>query len=159
MSRMSEWAAAVLKLASSLCAVVAAGLFVLALRHGEGVAPSGAPEAPGPSDEPVLIVESENPARAEPAEKTIQESRSEFQGAILSLESRPSGASAQVNGVDQGETPVSVGLDCVPGTPLVIEFTLRDFEKATHKTLCPRDAVVTVKARMRKETSARSGKR
>ncbi|ATB34589.1 PEGA domain-containing protein [Melittangium boletus] len=156
---MSEWVAAVLKLASSLCAVVAAGLFVLALRHGEGVAPPGATEAPDSSDEPVLIVEAGEPARDESAEKATQESRSEFQGAILSLESRPSGASAQVNGVDQGETPVSVGLDCVPGTPLVIEFTLRDFQKETHKTLCPMNAVVTVKARMRKDTGSRSGKR
>ncbi|MBM7115528.1 PEGA domain-containing protein [Archangium primigenium] len=133
----SQGAPAVLRLASAVCAVVAAGLFVLRVTQGEARTAS-------------LEAEDDTP---------VQESRTAFQGALLSLESSPSGASVRVNGVDQGETPVTVGLDCVPGGAVRLEFTLRGFEKTTHETPCPRDALVTLKARLHKAAGARAGKR
>ncbi len=80
----------------------------------------------------------------------MQEETAEFDGAILMLESEPEGAALVVNGKDEGETPISVGLDCKPGARLVIEFTLRGYERAKHTTRCPENALLKVTARLRK---------
>jgi hypothetical protein len=42
---------------------------------------------------------------------------------------------------------------------VVVEFTMRYFEKTVYNTPCPKDAVVTVKARMRRGSGKGSGKR
>jgi hypothetical protein len=68
---------------------------------------------------------------------------------VLSLESRPSGATVRVNDTDQGETPVTVGLDCRVGEPVAIEFSLRGHESTTHRTVCPRDSMITVNVRLK----------
>ncbi len=158
-----ELVAAVLKLASALCGLAAAGLFVLPLLRGEvsssprliTLSPTSAASAPQPTSKAIAAPKPrvDEPAAEEPppeTEKQTQEARTPFQGALLSLESHPSGANVRVNGVDQGDTPVTVGLDCVPGRTLVVEFTLKGFQKATHRAKCPRNALVTVTARLRK---------
>ncbi|QRN96250.1 PEGA domain-containing protein [Archangium violaceum] len=165
-----ELVAAVLKLASALCGLAAAGLFVLPLLRGEvsstprliTLSPTSASSSSEPTpaskpggDEPAAS-EGEPPPETE---KPTREERTAFKGALLSLESQPSGANVRVNGVDQGDTPVTVGLDCVPGRTLVVEFTLRGFQKATHRTPCPRDSLVTVTARLRKGSGKSSNNR
>ena len=106
-----------------------------------------------PANEPTD--ESAEPSTPAPG---VQEQRSAFKGALLMLESQPSGATVRVNGINQGETPVTVGLDCVPGRTLVVVYSMRGFESTTHRTPCPRDALVTVKAQLRKSSGKASGK-
>ena len=88
-----------------------------------------------------------------------REERADFEGAILMVESEPAGATILVDGKDQGQTPVSVGLECLPGTPVLVEFSLRGYEKAKHRTLCPHDALVKVTARLRKGSGKSPGKK
>jgi hypothetical protein len=171
-----EWGATVLKLSSALFGLAAAGLFILPLFRVEAEAP--VPTAPRYVTLPPLFSSETKPkpepqpeAKPEPeasdsapeapsaAGPAIQEERSSFTGAILMVESQPPGANVRVNGVDQGETPVSVGLDCFPGRDLVVDFTLRGFEKSRHRTLCPKDALVKVTARLRKASGKSSGKK
>lgn len=123
-----------------------------------------APEsAPAPSSSPLdkvrdLFARPESEAPEAPAappappepDQVVQEERAQFDGAILVLESEPSGAYAKVNGQDQGETPVSVGLDCLPGVPVQVEFTRRGYARATHTALCPKDAMLKLTATLRK---------
>ena len=147
-----------LKLASALCGLAAAGLFVLPLVRGEvssapryvTLQPSFPEKAPPPP---------EAPKAAPPEEKVTTEERSDFDGAILMVESEPSGATILVDGKDQGQTPVSVGLECLPGKPVVVDFSLRGYAKAQHRTFCPRDALVKVTARLRKSTRKPSEKK
>ncbi|HEY0094682.1 MAG TPA: PEGA domain-containing protein, partial [Archangium sp.] len=159
-----ERLAAGLKLASALCALVAVGLFVRPLLLGElSTQPrmitlqptfSPAPEESPPERTPGT------PAPAEPAPETVtREERADFDGAILMVESEPAGATILVDGKDQGQTPVSVGLECLPGTPVLVEFSLRGYEKTKHRTLCPHDALVKVTARLRKGSGKASGKK
>jgi hypothetical protein len=155
-----EWGAEMLKLSSALFGLAAAGLLVLPLLRGGTEAPSGPRYL---TLEPVFSSDSESGDSASgesaPSAQAIQEERSRFTGAILMVESQPPGATVRVNGIDQGEAPVSVGLDCLPGRELVIDFSLPGFEKSTHRTLCPRDTLVKVTARLRKGSGRSSGKR
>lgn len=172
----SESVAAVLKLASALCALVAVGLFVRPLLLGElTTGPRMLTLQPTFSEEPVEPEASAEPSEPEAAApeapvgrtsapqapsrgSVTREVRAEFDGAILMVESEPSGANVLVDGKDQGETPVSVGLDCLPGKPVVVDISLRGYEKAKHTTLCPHDALVKVTASLRK-ASRSSGKK
>lgn len=160
--------AAVLKLGSALCGLAAAALLVLPAVRGEfntqprlltltptfGPAkdstPVASPEPPGEERPPVDRTGQRDPFVAPEPDPVIQEERADFDGAILVLESEPSGATAFVDGKDQGETPVSVGLDCLPGKPVQVEFVLRGHQRLTHQTLCPKDAMLKLTARMRK---------
>jgi hypothetical protein len=152
----SQKVAAVLKLGSALCAMAAAGLLILPLVRGEvSTRPRDITLTPITSGDG----ETETGEEAASTGNAIRESRSAFEGAILSLESQPSEATVQVNGRDQGETPVMVGLECEPGEPVVITFSRRGFESAIHRTPCPRDALVTVKARLKQSTRGTAGKR
>jgi hypothetical protein len=151
-----------LKLASALCGLAAAGLFVLPLVRGEvssapryvTLQPSFPEKTPPPPEAP-----KEASKEAPQEEKVTTEERSDFDGAILMVESEPSGATILVDGKDQGETPVSVGLECLPGKPVVVDFSLRGYAKAQHRTFCPHDALVKVTARLRKSTSKPSEKK
>jgi hypothetical protein len=157
--------AAVLKLASALCGLAAAGLFILPLVRGEvssapraiTLQPLFPAEAPAAPPEPPR----EAPAQELPPEeeRVATEERVDFKGSILMVESEPSGATILVDGKDQGETPVSVGLECRPGQPVIIEFSLRGHDKARHHTPCPRDELVKVTAKLRKSSGKRSGKK
>lgn len=173
----SEWAAAGLKLASALCALVAVGLFVRPLVRDElSTTPrtltlmptfstsseTVAPAEPAARDTPEAQVRDTGSTATpqEPAKGPVtREERADFDGAILMAESEPTGATVLVDGHDQGETPVSVGLECIPGTPVLVEFSLRGYEKAKHTTLCPHDALVKVTARLKKGSGRTSGKR
>jgi hypothetical protein len=90
------------------------------------------------------------PSEAPAKDDVVQEARAQFDGAILVLESEPPGALARVNGQEQGETPVSVGLDCLPGVPVQVEFSKRGYERAKHTALCPKDSMLKLTARLRK---------
>ena len=163
-----ELLAAGLKLASALSALVAVGLFVRPLLLGElstgprmitlqptftsvpvESPPESTPDTPG----------SPTPPKELPPETVTREERADFDGAILMVESEPGGATILVDGKDQGQTPVSVGLECLPGTPVLVEFSLRGYEKAKHRTLCPHDALVKVTARLRKGSGKSPGKK
>ncbi|MFY0578299.1 PEGA domain-containing protein [Cystobacter fuscus] len=135
----SQKVAAVLKFGSSLCAMAAAGLLILPLVRGEvRTAPRDITLTPITSEDEETRAEEEVAVEAESTNnKAIRESRSAFEGAILSLDSQPSEATVKVNGRDQGETPVMVGLECAPGEPVVITFSRRGFESTTHRTSCP----------------------
>ncbi|OJT19134.1 hypothetical protein BO221_37165 [Archangium sp. Cb G35] len=161
-----EGLAAGLKLASALCALVAVGLFVRPLLQGEmTTGPRMITLQPTFSSKPVEERPAERPPagvtapKELPPDAAVREERADFDGAILMVESEPSGATILVDGKDQGETPVSVGLECLPGTPVLVEFSLRGHEKATHRTVCPHDALVKVTARLRKSAGKASGKK
>jgi hypothetical protein len=160
-----ERLAAGLKLASALCALVAVGLFVRPLLTGElSLQPRMITLQPTfsavPEESPPAESTPGTPAPAQrPPESVTREERADFDGAILMVESEPAGATVLVDGKDQGQTPVSVGLECVPGTPVIVEFSLRGYEKAKHRTLCPHDALVKVTARLRKGSGKASGKK
>lgn len=160
-----EGLASGLKLASALCALAAVGLFVRPLLQGElTTGPRMLTLQPTFSPAPV-----ESPAESTPGtpaaptelspEAVTREERADFDGAILMVESEPAGATILVDGKDQGQTPVSVGLECLPGTPVLVEFSLRGYEKAKHRTVCPHDALVKVTARLRKGAGKASGKK
>jgi PEGA domain-containing protein len=163
-----EGLAAGLKLASALCALVAVGLFVRPLLLGElttgprmiTLQPTF---SPAPVERPAQSAAVETPVTTAPVELPpetgVREERADFEGAILMVESEPGGATILVDGKDQGQTPVSVGLECLPGTPVLVEFSLRGYEKAKHRTVCPHDALVKVTARLRKGSGKASGKK
>lgn len=156
----SQKVAAVLKFGSALCAMAAAGLLILPLVRGEvRTGPRDITLTPITSEDEEPRAEEEVKVEVESANKAIQESRSAFEGAILSLESEPEEATVEVNGKDQGETPVMVGLECKPGEPVVITFSRRGFESTTHRTSCPRDEMVKVNARLKQSTRGTAGKR
>ena len=165
-----EGLAAGLKLASALCALVAVGLFVRPLLQGElttgprmlTLQPTFAstPVEERPAERAPQGVTAPTAPKELPPDAAVREERADFDGAILMVESEPSGATILVDGKDQGETPVSVGLECLPGTPVLVEFSLRGYEKATHRTVCPHDALVKVTARLlRKGSGKASGKK
>jgi PEGA domain len=175
----AEVLAAVLKLGSALGGLAAAVLFVLPAVGGDfsvqprlktltptfGAPPKGGPSAqrdaspapvqraPGEARDPFATPEGVVPVAEAPApDDIIQEERADFDGAILVLESEPSGALTFVAGKEQGETPVSVGLDCKPGEAVEVEFVRRGYERARHTATCPRDAMLKLTARLRKGT-------
>ncbi|XXF77521.1 PEGA domain-containing protein [Myxococcaceae bacterium GXIMD 01537] len=173
-SQGSAILAAVLKLGSAACGLGAALLFILPAVRGQFSAqprmltltPSFEAEAPPPSRpappaRPALASRepvSEAPTPPEPVapELDVRVSRVAFDGAILVMESEPSGASAWVNGREQGQTPLSMGLDCVAGMPLSVEFALRGHERVRHTVPCPEDTMLKVSARLRKTAKAAS---
>jgi PEGA domain len=167
-SGTGEKVAVAMKLLSGLCGLAAVVLFVLPLVRGEVNAgpryitlqPSSASretESPPPKERAETPVPRPDP---EPSRNELtEEERSDFDGAILMVESEPSGATIHVDGRNQGDTPVSIGLECTPGKPLVIDFTLPGFEKTRHRTLCPSQALVKVTARLRKGSGKASGKK
>lgn len=175
----AEVLSAVLKLGSAVCALAAAALFVLPAVNGSfsnkprmltltptfgaaakgSAAPESQAEAASALTAPVeklkaMFAEPEPPAPVATAtpdpDVVVQEERAAFDGAILMLDSEPSGARTWLNGQAQGATPVSVGLDCLPGVPLEVEFALRGYERAKHTALCPKDAMLKLTAHLRK---------
>jgi hypothetical protein len=162
----TEWLAAGLKLASALCALAAVGLVVRPLLLGElSLKPRMLTLQPTFSQEPVaaprpVAAEPETPAPQEPPPgSVVREERADFDGSVLMIDSEPSGATVLVDGRDQGETPVSVGLECLPGTPVIVSMSLRGYERAKHTTLCPHDALVKVTAQLKKSSGKASGKK
>jgi hypothetical protein len=160
----AEWTAAGLKLGSALFALAAVGLVVRPLLLGElSLKPrliTLQPTFSEPVVTPPATSEAGTSAPQEPAQGSVtREERAEFDGSILMVESEPPGANVLVDGRDQGETPVSVGLECVPGTPVIVTVSLRGYERAKHTTLCPHDALVKVTAQLKKSSGKPSGKK
>jgi hypothetical protein len=164
---LTEWLAAGLKLASALCALAAVGLVVRPLLLGElSLTPRMLTLQPTFSEEPVApppVAAETEPGKPAPQEappgSVTREERADFDGSVLMIDSEPSGATVLVDGRDQGETPVSVGLECLPGTPVIISISLRGHERAKHTTLCPHDALVKVTAQLKKSPGKASGKK
>lgn len=159
-----EWLAAGLKLGSALFALAAVGLAVRPLWLGElSLKPRMLTLQPTFSEEPVkapepVAAETKTPAPQEAAPGSVtREERADFDGSVLMIDSEPSGATVLVDGRDQGETPVSVGLECVPGTPVIVSISLRGYERAKHTTLCPHDALVKVTAQLKKSPGRAAG--
>ncbi len=161
----AEALAAVLKLGAALCGLAAAALFVLPAVQGtfstqprlltltptfvpSKTPPPEVPPTPGEEQAAVDRTGQRDPFVAPPPDPVVQEERADFDGAILVLESEPSGALTFVDGKEQGDTPVSVGLDCKPGMPVLVDFSLRGYNRLTHRTLCPKDAMLKLTARL-----------
>lgn len=169
-----EVLATVLKLGSALSGLVAVGLFIRPLVQDEvkegprlitlqpttGASTPSSPTPPTPAEPrdaapakpvntpaPPGVAELQQP---QPGNEQVQENRTAFKGALLMLESEPLGAIVRMNGINQGDTPVTVGLDCTPGTTISITFAMRGYESLTHRTACPHDALVKVTAKLRK---------
>jgi hypothetical protein len=93
----------------------------------------------------------DTPAPSEDPDKPITEQTTSFEGAaILMVEAEPASASVRVDGNDQGNTPVSLTLDCIPGKPIKVEVTRRGYERAQHITFCRMNTMIKLYARMRK---------
>jgi hypothetical protein len=117
---------------------------------------NGSFQAPGPGEftqptyktiTPVL----DTPAPPEDLEQVISEQSTAFDGAaILMVESEPGNASVRVDGNDQGNTPVSLTLDCMPGKPIKVEVTRKGYERAQYLTFCRTDMMIKLYARLRK---------
>jgi hypothetical protein len=97
----------------------------------------------------------DTPAPSQDPEKPITEQTTSFDGAaILVVEAEPASASVRVDGNDQGNTPVSVTLDCIPGKPIKVEVTRRGYERAQHVTFCRMNTMIKLYARLRKVEKA-----
>jgi hypothetical protein len=91
-------------------------------------------------------------------EKVITEQSTAFDGAaILMVESEPGGVSVRVDGNDQGNTPVSLTLDCLPGKPIKVEVSRKGYERAQHLTFCRPDTMIKLYARLRKVEKTQGG--
>ncbi|MDY7225885.1 PEGA domain-containing protein [Hyalangium rubrum] len=91
------------------------------------------------------------PEPSQNLDEIITEQTSSFDGAaILMVDSEPSGVSVEVDGSDQGGTPVSLTLDCLPGKPIKVEVTKRGYAPAKHTTFCRTNTMIKLFARMRK---------
>jgi hypothetical protein len=175
---LAEPLAAVLKLASACCGLAAAVLFVLPTVNGtfspkpqlltltpvfsdakdSPPVPDARPEEKAPAEGKGVTGADPFVAPPQPVaepDDVIREEHANFKGAILMLESEPEEALVFVDGKEQGETPVSVGLECTPGKPVHVEFALRGYARAKHDTVCPKDMMVKLTARLKKKASKR----
>ncbi|MFL5347831.1 MAG: PEGA domain-containing protein [Hyalangium sp.] len=97
----------------------------------------------------------DTPAPSVDPEEAITEQAASFEGAaILVVEAEPASASVRVDGNDQGNTPVSLTLDCIPGKPIKVEVTRKGFERAQHVTFCRLNTMIKLYARLRKAEKA-----
>jgi hypothetical protein len=72
-----------------------------------------------------------------------------FQGFGLSVESRPSGASVRVDGVELGVTPLTATVACTPGDPVEIELRKGSLAPERRTTRCRRDQLVELTVDLR----------
>ncbi|MDC0710961.1 PEGA domain-containing protein [Stigmatella sp. ncwal1] len=152
--------AATLRMASAAFGLMASVLFVLPGVKGTfGVPP---PEAAPPVQQNLKVITPtfDAPAPAEGMDGTVTEQTSSFDGAsVLVIYSQPGGVAVEVDGSDQGGTPVSLTLDCLPGKPIRVELFKRGYERVKHTTFCRSDTMIKLFASMRKATKAPSGKK
>jgi hypothetical protein len=152
--------AAVLRLGSAVCGLGAAVLFVLPELTGTFVVPPPQTDAKAPQNLKVIAPTFEEPEPAEGLDGTVSEQTSSFDGAtVLVVYSNPSGVAVEVDGNDQGGTPVSLTLDCLPGKPIRVELFKRGYERLQHTAFCRKDTMIKLFAPMRKATKAPGGKR
>ncbi|ADO75369.1 uncharacterized protein STAUR_7614 [Stigmatella aurantiaca DW4/3-1] len=152
--------AATLRMASAAFGLMASVLFVLPGLTGTFRVPP--PEAAPPAQQnlKVLTPTFDAPTSAEGLDGTVTEQTSSFDGAsVLVVYSQPGGVAVEVDGSDQGETPVSLTLDCLPGKPIRVEFFKRGYERVQHTAFCRPDTMIKLFASMRKVAKAPSGKK
>jgi hypothetical protein len=148
--------ASALRLGAAGFALMAAGLFVLPELSGSFQAPSN--EVLAQPTYTTIPPTFDAPAPSERLDQVITEQTSSFDGAaILMVDSEPGGVSVEVDGSDQGGTPVSLTLDCLPGKPIKVEVTKRGFERAQHTTFCRPNTMIKLYARMRKAEKKKPG--
>jgi hypothetical protein len=70
----------------------------------------------------------------------------EPRGFALLIDSEPAGASVVVDGAPRGRSPALLGLECVPGAPLVVEVRMDGFNAWRYEDVCREDATVKVRA-------------
>ncbi len=148
--------ASALRLGAAGFGLMAAGLFVLPELSGSFQAPSN--EVLAQPTYTTIAPTFDAPAPSEKLDQVITEQSSSFDGAaILMVDSEPGGVSVDVDGSDQGSTPVSLTLDCLPGKPIKVEVTKRGFERAQHTTFCRPNTMIKLYARMRKAEKKKPG--
>jgi hypothetical protein len=148
--------ASALRLGAAGFGLMAAGLFVLPELSGSFQAPSN--EVLTQPTYTTIAPTFDTPEPSERLDQVITEQTSAFDGAaILMVDSEPGGVSVEVDGSDQGGTPVSLTLDCLPGKPIKVEVTKRGFEKAEHTTFCRTNTMIKLYARMRKAEKKKPG--
>ncbi len=97
----------------------------------------------------------DTPAPSADPDKPITEQTTAFDGAaILVVEAEPASASVRVDGNEQGNTPVSLTLDCIPGKPIKVEVTRKGYERAQHVTFCRLNTMIKLYARLKKAEKA-----
>ncbi len=93
----------------------------------------------------------DTPAPSADPDEVIAEQTTTFDGAaILVVESEVPNAAVRVDGNDQGNTPVSLTLDCLPGKPIKVEVTRRGYERAQRVTFCRTNTMIKLYARLKK---------
>lgn len=148
--------ASALRLGAAGFGLMAAGLFVLPELSGSFQAPSA--EVLSQPKYTTLAPTFDAPPPSERLDQVITEQTSSFDGAaILVVDSEPGGVSVEVDGSDQGGTPVSLTLDCLPGKPIKVEITKRGYERAQHTTFCRLNTMIKLYARMRKVEKKKPG--
>jgi len=148
--------ASVLRLAAAGFGLMTAGLFVLPELSGSFQAPSN--EVLAQPTYTTIAPTFDTPEPSERLDQVITEQSSAFDGAaILMVDSEPGGVSVEVDGSDQGGTPVSLTLDCLPGKPIKVEVTKRGFERAQHTTFCRPNTMIKLYARMKKAEKKKPG--
>ncbi len=150
--------AAALRLGAAGFGLMAAALFVMPALSGSFQAPS-TEELRQPTYTTIAPTFDE-PAPAENRQEVFTEQTSSFDGAaVLVVDSEPEGVNVEVDGGDQGGTPMSLTLDCLPGKPIRVELSKRGYERAKHTTLCRPNTMIKLHARLRKVEKKSSGKK
>jgi len=148
--------ASVLRFAAAGFALMTAGLFVLPELSGAFQAPSN--EQLAQPTYTTIAPTFDTPEPSEKLDQAITEQTSSFDGAaILMVDADMPGVSVEVDGSDQGGTPVSLTLDCLPGKPIKVEVTKRGYERAQHTTLCRTNTMIKLYARMKKIEKKKPG--
>jgi hypothetical protein len=153
--------AAALRLGAAGFALMTAVLFVMPELNGTFQAPSSLSSSEPmtqPTTYKTIAPTLDTPEPSADPEKVITEQSTAFDGAaILMVESEQSGVSVRVDGNDQGNTPVSLTLDCLPGKPIKVEVSRKGYERAQHLTFCRPDTMIKLYARLRKVEKAPGG--
>ena len=154
--------AAALRLGAAGFGLMTAVLLVLPELNGTFQAPSSlSSSSSGAVPQPTyktIAPTLDTPAPSADPGKVITEQSTAFDGAaILMIESEPGGVSVRVDGNDQGNTPVSLTLDCLPGKPIKVEVSRKGYERAQHLTFCRPDTMIKLYARLRKVEKAQGG--
>jgi PEGA domain len=144
--------AAVLRLGAAGFGLMTAALFVMPALNGSIQLPL-APETESlvTASYKTIAPTFGTPEPSEDPEEVITEQSTAFDGAaVLVVESEPTNVSVRVDGNDQGNTPVSLTLDCLPGKPIKIEVSRKGYERAQKITFCRMDTMVKLYARLKK---------
>jgi hypothetical protein len=150
--------AAALRLGAAGFGLMAAALFVLPELSGALQSPT-AGVVVAPTFKTIAPALETPPPPADP-EKVITEQTTSFDGAaVLVVETEPGNVSVRVDGNDQGNTPVSLTLDCLPGKPIKVELARKGYERAQHLTFCRSNTMIKLYGRLKKAEKSPGGKK